>query len=52
MRTETEIKDLILDFARQNNRVRAVLLNGSRANPKAKPDKLRDFDIVFIVDDL
>ena len=52
MRTETEIKDLILDFARQNNRVRAVLLNGSRANPKPKPDKLRDFDIVFIVDDL
>lgn len=52
MRSEAEIKNLVLDFARQDSRVRAVLLNGSRANPKATPDRLQDFDIVFIVDDL
>jgi len=52
MRTGTDIKKLILDFARQDERVRAVLLNGSRANPKIKPDRFQDFDIVFIVDRL
>jgi aminoglycoside 6-adenylyltransferase len=52
MRNETQIKNLILDFARQDARIRAVLLNGSRVKPNVKPDKLRDFDIVFIVDDL
>lgn len=52
MRNETEIKSLILDFARKDDRVRAVLLNGSRANPNINPDKLQDFDIVFIVDNL
>jgi len=52
MRTETEIKNLILDFAKQDHRIRAVLLNGSRADSNIKPDSLQDFDIVFIVDDL
>lgn len=49
MRSETEIKNLILDCARQDNRIRSVLLNGSRANPNVKSDRLQDFDIVFIV---
>jgi aminoglycoside 6-adenylyltransferase len=52
MRSETEIKNLLLDFAQKDNRIRAVLLNGSRANPNVKPDILQDFDIVFIIDDL
>ena len=52
MRSETEIKNLILGFAKQDDRIRAVLLNGSRANPNATPDGLRDFDIVFIVENL
>ena len=52
MRSETEIKNLLLDFANQDDRIRAVLLNGSRANPNIKPDRFQDFDIVFIVDDL
>ena len=52
MRSETEIKNLIIDFAKQDDRIRAVLLNGSRANPNIKPDRLQDFDIVFIVDNL
>jgi aminoglycoside 6-adenylyltransferase len=52
MRNETEIRNLITDFAQYDNRIRAVLLNGSRANPKLIPDRLQDFDIVFIVDNL
>lgn len=52
MRNETEIKNLIVDFAKQDDRIRAVLLNGSRANPKVKPDRFQDFDLVFLVDNL
>ena len=52
MRSETHIKSLITDFANNDKRVRAVLLNGSRANPDVKPDRFQDFDIVFIVNDL
>jgi len=52
MRSEAEIKNLILDIAKQDNRIRAVLLNGSRANSNIKPDRFQDFDIVFIVDNL
>lgn len=49
MRSEREIKKLILDTATKDDRIRAVLLNGSRANPNIEPDKFQDFDIVFIV---
>ena len=49
MRAETEIKNLIVDFGTKDDRVRAILLNGSRANPNAKQDKFQDFDIVFLV---
>ncbi len=52
MRNETEIKNLILDFAKNDDRVRVVLLNGSRANPNIHPDKLQDYDLVFITDDI
>ncbi len=52
MRSSNEIKKLVLDFATADERVRTVLLNGSRANSKIVPDKYQDFDIVFIVNDL
>jgi len=42
---------IILDFANQDKRVRAVALNGSRANDEIKKDKFQDYDIVYIVDD-
>ena len=32
--------------------IRAVILNGSRANPNRKPDLFNDFDIVYLVRDL
>ncbi|MFI5188514.1 MAG: aminoglycoside 6-adenylyltransferase, partial [Chitinophagales bacterium] len=52
MRSADEMKHLILNIAMQDGRIRAVLLNGSRANNKIVPDKYLDFDIVFIVNDL
>jgi len=52
MRSEAEIKKLIIDVATNDNRVRAVLMNGSRVNPNITPDKYQDFDIVFIVNNI
>ena len=43
---------MILDFAREDSRVRAVYLNGSRANPNAPVDPYQDFDIVYLVTEL
>src|SRR5512140_1551248 len=49
MRSESEMLDLILETARQDERIRAVILNGSRANPHAPRDIFQDFDIVYLV---
>ena len=51
-RTDEEIKKTILDLAGRDQRVRAVLLNGSRAIPGRTADPLQDFDIVFLVNQL
>lgn len=52
MRTEKEMYDLILNTAIEDDRIRAVLLNGSRADLSAKKDCFRDYDIVYIVREL
>ena len=52
MRTSDEIKRLITDIAISDDRIRAVLLNGSRANANVVPDKYQDFDIVYVVTDI
>jgi aminoglycoside 6-adenylyltransferase len=52
MRTPGEIKKIILDKATADSRIRAVLLNGSRANQKISPDSLQDFDVLFIVEQM
>ncbi|HZU86588.1 MAG TPA: aminoglycoside 6-adenylyltransferase [Anaerolineaceae bacterium] len=52
MRSETEMYDLILSTARADERIRAVILNGSRANPNAPRDAWQDFDIIYIVTDV
>jgi hypothetical protein len=41
MRNEKEMLDLILDFANEDERIRAVILNGSLANPNAPRDKIK-----------
>lgn len=51
MRTEQEMYDLILGFAARDERIRAVILNGSRANPKAPKDPYQDYDIIYIVNE-
>ena len=52
MRTEKEMFGLILGYARQDERVRVVAMNGSRANPNIHPDKYQDFDIVYLVTEM
>ena len=49
MRTEQEMLDLILTFARDHDEVRAVVMNGSRVNPNAPKDPFQDYDIVYYV---
>src|SRR5512135_1014346 len=49
MRSEKEMLDLILAFARDHDEVRAVVLNGSRVNPSAKRDPFQDYDVVYFV---
>jgi aminoglycoside 6-adenylyltransferase len=52
MRSEQEMLDLILDTARADERIRAVVMNGSRANPNAPHDRFQDFDVVYFVTDV
>jgi aminoglycoside 6-adenylyltransferase len=52
MRTEQEILDLIMTFANSDENIRAVVMNGSRANPNAKKDIFQDFDIACLANDL
>lgn len=49
MRTEREMMSLILSIADNDDRIRAVYMNGSRANPQVAKDSLQDYDIVFAV---
>jgi aminoglycoside 6-adenylyltransferase len=51
MRSPQEMLDLILSIARSDERIRAVIMNGSRANPSAPVDIFQDFDIVYFVTD-
>lgn len=52
MRSEQEMLTLITTIAGQDERIRAVMLNGSRTNPAAKRDIFQDYDIVYFVTEL
>lgn len=52
MRSEQEMLELIVDTAKDDERIRAVIMNGSRANPNAPRDCFQDFDIIYIVTDV
>ncbi len=52
MRTEQEMMDLILGYAAIRDDIRAVVMNGSRANPRAPRDPFQDYDIVYYVRDV
>lgn len=52
MRTEQEMLDLVLNYAKNDDHIRAVVMNGSRANPNAPRDIFQDFDIACLVNDV
>lgn len=52
MRQESEMLNLIIGYAEDDQRIRAVTLNGSRVNPTAIVDRYSDFDIAYFVDDV
>lgn len=52
MRTEKQIYDTILEFAKADERIRMVTLEGSRTNINILPDEFQDFDITFFVTDM
>lgn len=51
MRSEEEMMHLILQVAKDDERVRAVYLNGSRTNHNAPKDRFQDYDVVYVVTD-
>jgi aminoglycoside 6-adenylyltransferase len=52
VRSEQAMLALIVDTARRDERIRAVILNGSRANPDARRDIFQDYDVVYLVTDV
>lgn len=52
MRTEKEMLDLILNVAKADDRIKSVIMTGSRANPDCPKDIYQDFDIIYSVDDV
>jgi aminoglycoside 6-adenylyltransferase len=52
MRSEPEMLELIIQIAESEDHIRAVIMNGSRANPNTRRDIFQDFDIVYLVTDV
>lgn len=49
MRSEKEMFDLILNIAKEDDRIRAVYICGSRANPNVEKDIYQDYDMGYVV---
>lgn len=49
MRSEQEMLNLILKVANEDERIRAVYMSGSRANPNVEKDIYQDYDIGYVV---
>ena len=52
MRTSEEMMQLILDVAENDERIRAVTMEGSRVSKNATHDEYCDFDISYVVNDI
>ncbi len=52
MRSEKQVYDIILTYAKADERVRMVTLEGSRTNTNIPPDDFQDYDITFFVTDM
>lgn len=51
MRNEKEMQELILKIAKEDERIRALYMNGSRTNANVPKDIFQDYDIVYVVTD-
>jgi aminoglycoside 6-adenylyltransferase len=51
MRTENQVIDQLLAFARDRAEIRAVTMNGSRVNPNMAKDVFCDYDVVYFTTD-
>ncbi|MGG3885293.1 aminoglycoside 6-adenylyltransferase [Brevibacillus panacihumi] len=52
MRSEQEMMNILLDVARNDDRIRLVTLEGSRTNKNIPPDTFQDYDISYFVTDM
>ncbi len=52
MRNEEQVLNQILDFARNDENIRAVVLNGSRVNPNIEADIFCDYDVICFVEEI
>jgi aminoglycoside 6-adenylyltransferase len=52
MRSEKEMFDLFLDFAKNDERIKVVGMEGSRTNINIPKDDFQDYDITYIVTDV
>ncbi len=50
-RDDAEMMNTIETFIKQDDLVRAAVMNGSRVNPNVKPDSFQDYDIVCFTAD-
>jgi aminoglycoside 6-adenylyltransferase len=52
MRSEQEMMNLLISFAKNDNRIRLVTLEGSRTNKNIPKDSFQDYDISYFVTDM
>lgn len=52
LRTEQEMMSMLIDFARKDDRIRLVTLEGSRTNKNIPADPFQDYDISYFVTEL
>ena len=52
MRSEQEMMEMFIDFAKNDERIRLVTLEGSRTNKTITPDEFQDYDITYFVTEM
>lgn len=52
MRTEEEIMNLLFGVVQNDQRIRAVGMEGSRTNPNAPKDRFQDYDVSFFITEM
>ncbi|PZM66710.1 aminoglycoside 6-adenylyltransferase [Paenibacillus dendritiformis] len=52
MRSEQEMMNMFVDFARNDQRIRLATLEGSRTNRNIPPDTFQDYDVSYFVTDI